>query len=39
MDALNIRRLLAGDNAPKVMKASSPRKKAVRTTERRRRRM
>jgi serine-type D-Ala-D-Ala endopeptidase (penicillin-binding protein 7) len=39
MDALNIRRLLAGDNAPQVMKASSPRKKAVRTTERRRRRM
>lgn len=38
MDALNIRRLLAGDNAPKVMKASSPRKKAARTSERRRRR-
>ncbi|WP_426338418.1 serine hydrolase [Pseudoduganella sp. S-14] len=39
MDALNIRRLLAGDNAPQVMKVSSPRKKVVRTTERRRRRM
>jgi serine-type D-Ala-D-Ala endopeptidase (penicillin-binding protein 7) len=38
MDALNIRRLLAGGKEPKVMKASSPRKKAVRTTERRRRR-
>ncbi|WP_342113139.1 serine hydrolase [Pseudoduganella sp. OTU4001] len=38
MDALNIRRLLAGGNEPKVMKASSPRKKAARTTERRRRR-
>jgi D-alanyl-D-alanine carboxypeptidase/D-alanyl-D-alanine endopeptidase (penicillin-binding protein 7) len=38
MDALNIRRLLAGDKAPTVMKASSPRKKAARTSERRRRR-
>jgi D-alanyl-D-alanine carboxypeptidase/D-alanyl-D-alanine endopeptidase (penicillin-binding protein 7) len=38
MDALNIRRLLAGGDQPKVMKASSPRKKAVRS-ERRRRRM
>jgi D-alanyl-D-alanine carboxypeptidase/D-alanyl-D-alanine endopeptidase (penicillin-binding protein 7) len=36
MDALNIRRLLAGGDQPKVMKASSPRKKAVRSERRRR---
>ena len=39
MDALNIRRLLAGGNEPQVMKASSPRRKAARTLEHRRRRM
>jgi len=36
VDALNIRRLLAGGNEPKV-KAASPRKKAARTERRRRR--
>ncbi len=39
MDALNIRRLLASGDEPKVMKVSSSRKKAPRTAERRRRRM
>jgi len=39
MDALNIRRLLAGGNEPQVMKVSSPRRKAARTSEHRRRRM
>jgi D-alanyl-D-alanine carboxypeptidase/D-alanyl-D-alanine endopeptidase (penicillin-binding protein 7) len=38
MDALNIRRLLAGGSSqPKVVKAASPRKKAVRSDRRRRR--
>ncbi|MBB3120791.1 serine hydrolase [Pseudoduganella violacea] len=37
MDALNIRRLLTGADEPKVLKASTGRKKAARSTPRRRR--
>ncbi|AKU20610.1 serine hydrolase [Massilia sp. MB5] len=37
MDALNIRRLLTGADEPKVLKASAGRKKAARSTPRRRR--
>ncbi|UTY59094.1 serine hydrolase [Massilia sp. erpn] len=37
MDALNIRRLLTGADEPKVLKASVSRKKAARSTPRRRR--